>query len=124
MEVFNKVDGNGNPYQHTIPKLVLLESSVPENLLLQIKEVTGIEFVNTNNSSYTAQPTSSHQITSLLMLGLNLKTRYMDNWNFQNTILLKRDHSVGFQVDSICFECCEYNHITTNGLKRSERLAC
>jgi hypothetical protein len=124
MEVFNKVDGNGNPYQQGIPKLVLLDNDVHENMLAGIKELTGLEFNNSNNSSYTVQPTSSHQITSLLMSGFGFKTRYIDNWNHRNTILLKRDHSVGFQVDSICFECCEHNHITTTSLKRTERLAC
>jgi hypothetical protein len=65
MEIFNKVDGNGNAYQQEIPKLVLLDDDVHENTLRGIKELTGLEFNNSNNSSYTAQPTSSHQITSL-----------------------------------------------------------
>jgi len=88
-----------------------------------IYENTGLLFKENAFYGMEAQPHNSQQIVKLF-LTYNFKTQYHDNATTQNTIFLKSDHHVGFQVDSICFECCKENHIPINGLNPGDKLAC
>jgi len=86
-----------------------------------IKENTGLEF-KPHYRGMIAQPENSNQIVTLF-LTYNFKTKYYNNWDYKNTIILKCDHHVGFQVDSICYNCCKHNNITTN-IMPNQRLSC
>jgi len=106
----------------TLPKLIILDQYINDVALKHIEDNTGLCFKK-ENWNYETQPTSSKQITALLMT-YNFKTRYYDNWNYKNTLMLKGDHHVGFDVESICFECIKHNNIYSHDLKEGDRLAC
>jgi hypothetical protein len=125
MEILTLVNGNGNQYELALPKLVILTDEINDVALKHIEENTGLKFVKDALFSgfYKAQPETALQIAALF-LTYNFKSRYYNNWDLKNTLLLKFDHHVGFDVDSICYECCEYNHIPTSGLPKDVRLSC
>jgi len=122
METVTTITGNGQPNTRNLPKIQILSREINDAALAHITENTGLVFEK-NAWSYDAQPTTSNQITALF-LTYNFKTQYNDNASIHNTLLLKFDHHIGFKVDSICLDCCEHNHIVTNGLTREDRLAC
>lgn len=122
MKTLTLINGNKKPYTVNMPKIILQTENINDAALAHITENTGLTF-RSNGWSYEAQPTTGEQIAALL-LTYNFKTRYYNNWQAKNTLYLKFDHNIGFDVDSICFECCQENHINTNGLKKGDRLAC
>ena len=122
METLTIVNGNKQIMNKELPKIIILTDSINDVALANIAENTDLNFVKTA-WNYEAQPTNSNQITRLF-LTYNFKTRYFDNWDYKNTLMLKFDHHVGFDVDSICFDCIEKNHIHTGDLKQGDRLSC
>lgn len=122
MEQITLINGNHRPYTLDLPKVVLLMDNINDVALAHIKENTGLEFVKGWNR-YEAQPTESKQIVAL-MLTYNFKTQYHNNGTVSNTIFLKSDHHVGFDVDSICYDCAAHNGIHLGGLQQGDRLAC
>ena len=124
METIKTIDGNGNDNIRPLPKLVII-GHINDTALRHVFENTGLEFKPGIGvcGNLEAQPTESKQIAALF-LTYNFKTRYYDNWNHKNTLFLKPDHHVGYDVESICFDCCERNHINTNGLKQGDFLSC
>ena len=121
MERITRINGNGQHYTRGLPKLVIL-GTWNDVALGHITENTGLVFVKGTWHNYEAQPTESKQIATLLMT-YNFKTRYYDNGSTTNTLMLKSDHHVGFDVDSICNDCCIENSISVNGLDLKARLA-
>jgi hypothetical protein len=122
MESITRINGNGQPYTLPMPKIAILTKEINNTALAHIEENTGLKFTR-SSWYYESQPTTSTQITALI-LTYNFKTEYHNNASNHNTLFLKFDHHVGFKIDSICFDCCEYNHINTSGLEKSNRLAC
>lgn len=120
-ETITRVNGNGHKYTTGLP-LIIIASTFNETALKHIEENTGLLFTP-HIMGMQVQPDNSNQIATLLMT-YNFKSRYYNNWNHKNTLILKSDHHVGWQVDSICYACCKHNHIPTNGLKSTDRLSC
>ncbi|HBD92758.1 MAG TPA: hypothetical protein DC057_01140 [Spirochaetia bacterium] len=118
----HRINGNGQPYVSNLPKLMWLTDFINDVALQHIFENTGLNFVKAG-WWYEAQPTNANQIATLFMT-YNFKTRYYDNASHKNTLMLKGDHHIGFDVDSICYDCMEYNHIYKGNLKKDDRLAC
>jgi hypothetical protein len=121
METLKRINGNNQPYTVGLPKIVILGKRYNETAMEHIFEETGLRFTGENNME--AQPETSQQIVQLL-LTYNFKTRYFNNWQAKNTLMLKGDHHQGFNVDSICYDCVKANHISINGLVPGDRLAC
>lgn len=123
METLTMYDGNGNKMVKELPKLVMLGYCNP-TAIEHIYKQTGLIFKERNwKDSYEAQPTDSNQITRLF-LTYNFKTRYYNNNDYKNTMFLKSDHHIGFDVDAICGKCREYNHVHSGDMKPEEMLAC
>jgi len=120
-ETLHLINGNGQEMVKQLPRLLILGEFNPV-ALNYILENTGLRFTPTGGG-YEAQPISSKQIVALF-LTYNFKTRYFDNWNTKNTIMLKGDHHMGFDVESICFECVKHNHLNVSSLKLGDYLAC
>ena len=121
-ETLTLINGNNQQYNLGLPHLVILDKKWNDTALEHIYENTGLIFKEGNNRM-EAQPQNSQQIVKLL-LTYNFKTRYFNNWDYKNTLMLKPDHHIGFEVDSICYDCCKENHINTNGLSEGDRLSC
>jgi hypothetical protein len=120
-EVLTLINGNNQKYTRELPTIVILEKRYNDTALQHIYDNTGLRFTGENNM--TAIPETSQQIVKLF-LTYNFKTQYHDNATNHNTLFLKSDHHIGFQVDSICYDCVKENHIITNGLERGDRLSC
>jgi heme/copper-type cytochrome/quinol oxidase subunit 2 len=120
METLKLINGNKQPMVKDLPKLFIF-GEINEVALNHIRENTGLEFTK-KCGGLEAQPIASHQIVALF-LTYNFKTQYNDNLTIRNTLLLKSDHHVGFNVESICFDCVKHNRIVTNGLKQGDRLS-
>jgi hypothetical protein len=117
------INGNNNPYYLGLPKIVICSGHKWNDVALNhIKENTGLNFTETFGGM-SAQPTSSDQIIKLFMT-YNFKTRFYNNSMHHNTLMLKSDNHIGFEVNHICFDCCIENHIPVNGLKPGDKLAC
>ena len=121
-EQITRINGNGKEYTVDLPKIIILSDNINDTALEHIRENTGLWFEKTA-WSYTATPHNSNQIATLIMT-YNFKTKYYNNSTYDNVLMLKFDHHVGFDVDSICFKCCEHNNIHTSGLKKTSRLSC
>ena len=123
METITRINGNKQRYETGLPRLVI-QGFINDTALAHIEENTSLHFKETAwKGNYEVYPTSSNQITALF-LTYNYKTRYYNNGSIKNTLFLKSDHHIGFDVGAICFDCCEYNHIHTNGLKKGDMLSC
>jgi hypothetical protein len=122
METLTTITGNNQAKVSQLPKLLIMTKEINDTALAHIFENTGLNFVK-GHWNYKAQPTSSNQIARLF-LTYNFKTRYFDNWDMKNTLCLKLDHHVGFDVDAICGKCREYNHVHSGDMKHEEMLAC
>ena len=122
MDTITRINGNGQPYTTDLPKIVYLTKHINDVALAHIKENTGLDFVIGGWSNYEAQPTESRQIAALLMT-YNFKTRYYNNASNKNTLFLKSDHHVGFDVESICPDCAAHNYIHLAN-EITGRLAC
>jgi len=125
-EKITRLTGNNQQYTIGMPKLVLVGEYNPV-AMDWIFQQTGLNFQPANGVgvmvAYEAQPTFAAQIVKLI-LTYNFKTKYYNNSVFQNVLFLKHDHHIGYEVNAICFDCCQYNHIHTNGLKPGDYLAC
>ena len=121
MDQLTMLNGNRQQYTVELPKLVILEEKYNETAIEHIYENTGLLFKGDHNME--AQPHRSEQIVKLF-LTYNFKTQYHNNNTSQNTLFLKSDHHVGFQIDSVCYDCCKENHVHLGGLKQGDRLAC
>lgn len=122
METLNLINGNNQMYSLGLPKLVYLTEYINDRALKYIEENSGLKFIKIH-FGYEAQPKESKEIVKLL-LTYNFKTRYYNNATHKNTLFLKSDHHVGFDVESICFDCVEHNNIVANGLRKESRLSC
>ena len=122
MQTLTLINGNRQPYTLGLPKLVILTEGYNDVALAHIAENTGL-VLEKKPWGYETQPTDAIQIVALF-LTYNFKTCYYNNWDAKNTLYLKSDHHIGFEVDSICFDCVNHNHIVTNGLQPGDRLAC
>lgn len=122
MDTMTLINGNHQPYTIGLPKIVILTKEINDTALAHITENTGLHFERTG-WGYEAQPETALQLAALFMT-YNFKTRHYNNADFKNTLMLKFDHHVGFDVDSICVDCCKHNYINTNGLEPDDRLAC
>ena len=122
MKTLTLINGNNQKYNLGLPRLIML-GYCNETALGHIAENTGLSFIKNQWNGYEAQPENSDQIAKLFMT-YNFKTRYFNNWQYENTIVLKSDHHVGFDVDLICFDCRKKNHVNLNGLKPGDRLSC
>jgi len=122
-EKLNLYNGNNKQYTINLPKIKILTNNFNPIALNHIEENTGLKFVKDSWNNYSAQPTESNQIVRLF-LTYNFKTNYYNNSMLHNTILLKFDHHVGFNVDSICPDCIKYNNIQVNDIDKITRLAC
>lgn len=109
MEKIRLINGNGRAYKVDLPKLSILSRYVNEVALKHIEDSTGLKFVK-EAWTYDAQPTSSKQITTLL-LTCDFKMQYNDNATIHNTILLKFCQNEGFRLDAICPTCAKENGI-------------
>lgn len=123
MQKLTLINGNKQPYTLPLPKLIIKTSHEwNKEALTHIQENTGLTFT-WNGYGYEAQPTEGAQIAALFMT-YNFKTRYYNNWEAKNTLYLKSDHHIGFDVDSICYECAKENRINVNSLDKNSRIAC
>ena len=122
MDTITTVNGNKQIVNKELPHIVIM-GHINDVALEHVAENTGLHFVKGVWGNLEAQPTQSHQIVALLMT-YNFKTRYYDNWDYKNTIVLKGDHHVGFDVNSICYDCLKHNNINISSLKEGDRLAC
>lgn len=123
METLTLINGNAQKYNVGLPKICIIGEKWNDAALRHVEEETGLLFNAGVWGNMTAQPQTSQQIVKLL-LTYNFKTQYHNNLTNYNTLFLKSDHHVGFQVDSICYDCVKHNHITTNGLSTGDRLSC
>jgi hypothetical protein len=123
METLNLFNGNNQEYTIDLPCIIILGGDKFNDVAQKhIQKQTGLKFEKCFGG-IKAQPTESNQITCLF-LTYNFKSRYYNNWNYKNTLVLKSDHHIGFDVDSVCFSCLKENNIHITGLKPNERLSC
>lgn len=120
METISLFNGNEQRYKQEMPRLFICTSNINDVALNHIKKNTGLNFVK-GGWGYQATPKTSKQVLKLL-LTYDFKTQYNDNVSIKNTILLKWVDNAGFRADTICFKCCEYNNINTNGLTKKDKL--
>ena len=116
------INGDGKQYEMGLPKIII-QDHINQGALDHILENTGLHFVPGDFGMLSAQPTDTEQIVALFMT-YNFKTRHYDNADWANTLVLRLDHHVGFDVRSICKSCCDYNGIHSNGLGDDYRMAC
>lgn len=122
MEQITRRNGNGHLYSVGLPKIVWCSREINDVALAHVADNTGLIFTKTA-WGYEAQPTMSQQIAALLMT-YNFKTKYYNNADYKNELHLKGDGHVGFDVDSICFDCVKANHLHVGNLQQGDRLAC
>jgi len=122
METLTLINGNNQVMVKELPKIEILTRFLNDMAIAHIKENTGLDFIK-NAWNYETQPINSNQITRLL-LTYNFKTRYYDNGTFKNTLMLKFDHHVGFDIDSVCVDCLKENNVHIGDLKQGDRLSC
>lgn len=121
MKKIIRINGNGQPYTTGLPTL-LLKGTLNDTAIQHIFENTGLAFKPVSGG-YEAKPTKPVQIATLFMT-YNFKTRYYNNWMYTNTLMLKHDHHIGFDVDSICPACARKNHIPWEDAKEGQMLSC
>ena len=121
-ETITRINGNGQSYETGLPKLIII-GQWNDVALRHVFDNTGLNFTPNGWNGYEAQPVNSNQIVTLIMT-YNFKTRYYNNASTSNTLFLKGDHHVGYDVDSICYDCCIENNISIHGLHPGDRLAC
>lgn len=121
METVQLYNGNKQLMVKDLPAIVILAKEINDIALAHICENTGLSFGKGTWESYEAQPISANQITALLMT-YNFKTRYYDNWDYKNTLVMKFCDTA-FDVSSICLDCVEHNNMHLSGLTKGDRLA-
>lgn len=123
METITMINGNKQEYTLPLPVIVIQDKFINDMALAHIKENTGLEFTRAVWRGYEAQPTESSQIAALF-LTYNFKTRYYDNGSCKNTLFLKSDHHIGFDIESVCYDCLKRNNVRTTTLQPGDLLAC
>ena len=124
MEKIKYINGNGRKSFNDLPKVLIKAEFINNVWLDNVYKTSKLKFKKIPWDYYETQPTKAKQITQLLIACGGSKIRYYDNWNFDNTLIIKFDGHVGFNVDSICFDCVKHNNIRVNGLKAGDRLSC
>lgn len=121
METLRLINGNKQVMVKRLPKL-FIHGFLNDGGLAHIAENTGLYFRETTGG-YEAEPVDSNQIVRLF-LTYNFKTRYYDNSDSKNTLHLKHDHHVGFDVADICVKCAKRNRIHTWDLTDEQLISC
>jgi len=124
MEKIKYINGNGQKSFKELPTILIKAEFINDVWLDKVYKTSKLKFKKNNWGYYETKPNKAKQITQLLIACGGSKVRYYDNWLFDNTLLIKFDHHVGFDVDSICFDCAKHNNIRVNGLKEGVRLLC
>lgn len=119
---FEMYNGNGQLYSRQLPKIII-QGKINDVALAHLEKQTGLTFTKDHWGHYHAQPTSYDQYMRLF-LTYNFKTRYYNNWDQNNTLMMRFDHHHGFDVSSVCYDCVKHNHIHLGDLKPGDRLAC
>jgi len=122
METLRLTNGNRQEYEINLPKIIIW-GQINDTALIWLEVQTGLRFSKKPLNRLEAQPIAGKQIAALFMT-YNFKTKYYNNGTFKNELHLKFDHHVGYDVDSICFDCCKHNHIHTGDMTPESRLAC
>ncbi len=86
-EKIELINGNGREYTIDLPKVFILAKNINSAAIDHITENTGLVFEKCN-SGYEAKLESSQQFLKLF-LTYNFKSRYFNNLDTKNTILLK-----------------------------------
>ena len=123
IEQFPRFDGNGRKYMIALPRIHIQEEFFNDVALAHIKKQTGLEFKKSKLLGYEAQPEHGWQVVALLMT-YSFKARYSNESFMKNTLCLRSDHHIGFDVRAICKSCCDYNHIPSFGLEPGDMLIC
>ena len=87
LETLTMFNGNGQRMEKPLPTIWIMDS-INDVALSHIAENTNLHFERHGFSGYIATPTSSNQIARLF-LTYNFKTRYFNNADLDNTLLLK-----------------------------------
>jgi len=124
MDKIKYINGNGQKSFNDIPKILIKAKSINDVWFDHVYKTSGLKFTKGYWNTYETQPTKAKQIIQFLIACGGSKMRYYDNWNYENTLVVKFDGHVGFDVDSICFDCVKHNNISVNGLKPGDRLSC
>ena len=123
MEKVKYINGNGQKSFNDIPKIFIKAEFINDVWLDHLYKTSGLKLKKVG-WGYEVQPVKAKQITQFLIACGGSKIRYYDNWQFDNTLVIKFDGHVGFDVNSICFDCVKHNNIRVNGLKAGDRLSC
>ncbi len=86
MEKTTLINGNGQPYERSIPEIVIL-GCMNEVALDYLQRQTGIEFKEMPHDVYTGQPETWEQF-SKVFLSYNWLTHGINNWD-GNKIFLR-----------------------------------
>jgi len=124
LEKIKYINGNGQKSQNNLPKVLIKAKFINDVWLDNVYKTSKLKFKKIPWDYYETQPVKSKQITQLLIACGGSKIRYYDNWDFNNTLIIKFDGHVGFDVDSICPECIKYNNIRVNMTDKTSRLCC
>lgn len=124
MEKIKYINGNGQKSFNDLPKIFIKAEFINDMWLENVYKTSKLKFKKNSWGYHETQPDEAKQITQFLIACGGSKIRYYDNWNFDNTLVVKFDGHVGFDVDSICFDCVKHNNIRVNGLKEGDRLSC
>ena len=124
MERIKYINGNGQKSFKELPKIFIKAEFINDVWLENVYKTSKLKFGKNSWGYYETQPNKAKQITQFLIACGGSKLRYYNNWNFDNTLVVKFDGHVGFDVDSICFDCVKHNNIRVNDLKKGDRLSC
>ena len=86
-ETLTMFNGNGQRMEKSLPTIWIMDS-INDVALSYIAENTNLHFKRHGFSGYIATPVNSNQIARLF-LTYNFKTRYFNNADLDNTLLLK-----------------------------------
>ena len=123
MEKVKYINGNSQKSFKELPKIFIKTDQINDVWLDHVYKTSKLKFKK-SAWGYETQPDKAKQITQFLIACGGSKIRYYDNWQFDNTLVVKFDGHVGFDVNSICFDCVKHNNIQVNGLKAGDRLSC
>lgn len=122
LPTFEMFNGNNQLYTRELPKIII-QGTINDVALAHLERQTGLSFTKDHWGHLHAQPISFDQYMRVF-LTYNFKTRYYNNNNYRNTLVLRFDHHHGFDVTSICKACVDHNHIHVPDLGADDRLAC
>ena len=83
------INGNHQRYLKTSPSVMVL-GKMNDVALAHLKKQTGLNFKENNwpVPGYIVEKTTWQKV-SKIFLTYNFKSRYYDNWNYKNTLMLK-----------------------------------